>query len=99
MTADIPLAPANVRSNLWNVALLYATQALRLVEKEIAVAGRRLRILVDGDDDRLDVLIAPAFTRGHAANFLQRLQERRRVAFIVEPSHYRQPPEQCENIT
>ena len=47
MTADIPLAPANVRSNLWNVALLYATQALRLVEKEIAVAGRRLRILVD----------------------------------------------------
>jgi hypothetical protein len=44
----------------------------RLVQKELAIACRRFRILVDGDDDRLDVLIAPAFTRGETARFLCR---------------------------
>ena len=45
----------------------------RLVQKEIAIAGRGFRILIDGDDDRLHMLIAPAFSRGEAARFFQRL--------------------------
>jgi hypothetical protein len=33
---------------------------MRLVQEELAVAGRGFGILVDGDDDRLDVLITLA---------------------------------------
>jgi hypothetical protein len=47
-------------------------RAGRLVQEEVSIAGGGFRILVDGDDDRLDVLIAPAFTRGETARFLCR---------------------------
>ena len=40
-----------------------ASEAMRLAQKEIAVASGRFRILIHGDDDRLDVLVAPAFSR------------------------------------
>jgi hypothetical protein len=33
--------------------------------------------LIDGDDDRLDMLIAPAFSRGETARFLKRLEKAR----------------------
>ena len=62
-------------------------RAGRLVQKELAVAGRRFRILVDGDDDRLDVLIAPAFLRGEAARLLKSFEKGRRFFLVVEPSH------------
>src|SRR6516162_2513342 len=61
------------------------------LEPEIAVAGRRFRILVDGDNDRLNVLIAPAFSRRHTTNFLQSLEEGRRLLFLVKPSHQCRP--------
>jgi hypothetical protein len=35
--------------------------------------------LVDGDDDRLDVLIAPTFSRSEMAHFFERLEKRMRV--------------------
>src|SRR6516165_6872992 len=62
-------------------------RAGRLIQKEIAVACRGFRILVDGDDDRLNVLIAPAFSRRHTTNFLQSLEEGRRLLLLVKPSH------------
>ena len=40
-----------------------ASQTVRLVQEELAIAGGSLRILIEGDDDRLDVLIAPTFSR------------------------------------
>ena len=38
-------------------------------QKELAVARPRFRILIDCDDDRLDALIAPAFSRGETTSF------------------------------
>src|SRR6516165_9469473 len=61
------------------------------LEPEIAVAGRRFRILVDGDHDRLNVLIAPAFSRRHTTNFLQSLEERRTFLLVVKPLHQCRP--------
>jgi hypothetical protein len=52
-----------------------------------AIAGRRFRILIDGDDDRLDMLIEPTFSRGEAARFFEGLQKRRRLFLVVKPSH------------
>jgi len=51
--------------------------AVRLVQKEVAVTQRGLRILVDCDDDGLDVLVAPTFTRGQMPNFGKRHDPRR----------------------
>jgi hypothetical protein len=42
-------------------------------QKELAVARPRFRILIDCDDDRLDVLIAPSLSRGETTNFFERL--------------------------
>jgi hypothetical protein len=49
-----------------NIAL---PRAWRLIQKEVAVAGGRLGVLINGDDDRLHMLIAPAFSRCEAARF------------------------------
>jgi hypothetical protein len=49
------------------VALLRAA----LIQKEVAVAGRRLGILVDSNDDGLDVLIAPAFSCRETTRFFE----------------------------
>src|SRR6516165_7565077 len=64
---------------------------MRLVQKEIAVASRGFRILVDGDDHRLNVLVAPTLTRSHATNFLQSLEEGQRLLLVVEPLHRCRP--------
>jgi hypothetical protein len=45
--------------------------AMRLIQKELAVAGRCLRILINRDDDRLDVLIASTFSSSEIAYFLE----------------------------
>jgi hypothetical protein len=44
---------------------------VRLIVEELAIAGRDLRILVDGDDDRSNVLVAPAFTRGEMSSLFE----------------------------
>ena len=62
------------------------SRAGRLVQKEIAVAGRRFRILVDRDNDRLDMLIAPAFRRRETTNFFESLKERAGVLLVVDLS-------------
>ena len=46
-----------------DVILPATTNAIRLVEEVFAVAQRLLGILVDGDRDGLDVLVAVAFPR------------------------------------
>jgi hypothetical protein len=61
----------------------------RLVREEIAVASGGFRILVDGDDDCLNVLIAPTFSRSETTNLFER--EWRRVRFIIEPFTSRAP--------
>jgi hypothetical protein len=47
---------------------------MRLVRKEIAVARSSFGILIDRDNDRLDVLIAPTFSGSEIAHFLERLE-------------------------
>jgi len=46
-----------------------------LVQQELAVASRCFRILIDGDNDRLDMLIAPAFPRRQTTGFFERLAD------------------------
>jgi hypothetical protein len=48
---------------------------------QVAVAGGCLGILVNGDDDRLHVLIAPTLSRGEAARFLKSLEKGRGALF------------------
>jgi hypothetical protein len=58
---------------------------MRLVQKEFAIAGGCFGILIDGDDDRLDVLIAPTFSGGKVTHLLERLEKRMRVRLIFKP--------------
>jgi hypothetical protein len=48
-------------------------EAVGLVEKEIAVAQRLLCVLADRNGDRLDMLIAVAFTLGPLPQFSKRM--------------------------
>jgi hypothetical protein len=41
-----------------------AADPIRLVQEKLSVAERRLSVLINGHDDCLDVLVAPAFARG-----------------------------------
>jgi hypothetical protein len=41
-----------------------AADPVALVQKEFSVGERRFGILVDGHDDCLDVMVAPALARG-----------------------------------
>ena len=50
------------------------------------------RILVDGDRDGLDVLVTVPFPRRELPDFRQRLNERRRVRFVLEVPHQLRPP-------
>jgi hypothetical protein len=61
---------------------------MRLVQKEFAIAGSRFRILINGDNDRLDVLVAPTLSGGEMAHFLERLEKWMRVRLIFKPSHH-----------
>ena len=54
-----------------------AFQTGRPVQKDVAVAGGCFRILIDGDDDRLHMLIAPALS-GRETGALLRAPARRR---------------------
>jgi hypothetical protein len=38
-----------------------------------------------------NVLVAPTFSRGHATNFRQSLEEGRRFLLVVKPSHHFRP--------
>jgi hypothetical protein len=54
---------------------------MRLVQEEIAIAGRCFCIVIDGDDNRLHMLIAPTFSRSEITDL------------IGEPSrHHCRPP-------
>jgi hypothetical protein len=52
-----------------------AFQTGRPVQKDVAVAGGCFRILIDGDDDRLRMLIAPALSGRETARCFERLQD------------------------
>jgi hypothetical protein len=56
-----------------------------LFRNKVAVAGRGFRILVNGDDDRLDLLIAPAFSRRETTNLFGAL--RKGVGFVSSSNH------------
>ena len=71
-------------AKLGNAAL---SRIRRLAQEEIAIACRRLGILVNGDNDCLHMLIAPAFPRGQATRLFKRLQKGCRIALIIEPAH------------
>jgi predicted transcriptional regulator len=61
----------NKPCQLRNVLAPATTNAIRLVEKVTPVTQRRLGILVDRDDDRLHMRVAPAFARRLDANLCQ----------------------------
>jgi hypothetical protein len=68
-----------------------------LVEKVIAVAQRLLRVLVDRNGDRLDVLVAVAFARGSLAQFGERVDPWRVARLLLVPlqglcHHQLRPP-------
>jgi hypothetical protein len=64
-----PLAEPRIPHGLRDVAVpATPTDAVGLVEKIMAIACRSLRILIDGDDDRLDVQKTIALPRCHAAD-------------------------------
>jgi hypothetical protein len=50
--------------------------AVRPIEEELPVAESCLRVLVDRDDDCLNVLVPPPFSRGQMANLRERLDPR-----------------------
>jgi hypothetical protein len=62
-----------------------SADAVRLVEKVIPVAQRRLGILIDRDDDRLHMRVAPTFARGLDADFRKRVYPRRVVHLLIVP--------------
>jgi hypothetical protein len=65
-----PLAEPRIPHGPRDVAVpATPTDAVGFVEKIVAIAGRSLRVLIDGDDDRLDVQKAIALPRCHAADF------------------------------
>jgi hypothetical protein len=57
---------------------------MRPVPEELAVTGRGFRILVNGDNDRLDVVIAPALMHTYAPSFGKGLDEWRLTFAVAE---------------
>jgi len=78
--------PTRSRRLRYVSSLAATTNAVWLVEEVFSVSRRRFGILVDGNHDRLDVLIAPAFSCQLAPRFIKRLQNRRWAGLIDEPS-------------
>ena len=76
----------NKPCQLRNVLAPATTNAIRLVEKVTPVTQRRLGILVDRDDDRLHMRVAPAFARGLDADFRQSVYPWRVIRVVVVPS-------------
>jgi hypothetical protein len=58
---------------------------IRLVEKITPVTQRRFGILVDRNDDRLHMRVAPAFPRRLDANLRQGFYPRRVIRVVVVP--------------
>ena len=55
---------ARADSSSGNVIFCSTANPVGLVQKELSVAERRFGVLVDGNDDRLNVVVAPALARG-----------------------------------
>src|SRR5438477_4845846 len=68
-----------------NLAPFASANPIRFVQKELAIAERLLRILVDRNNDRLNVLVAPPFPRGTHSYFSQGSDPWRVVGFVVVP--------------
>jgi hypothetical protein len=62
-----------------------AADTVWLVQKVLAVAGRGFGVLVNRNQDRLNVLIAPILSRQQTPGFIERFQNRRRVCLVAEP--------------
>ncbi|MFK4657052.1 hypothetical protein ABIF97_006986 [Bradyrhizobium japonicum] len=68
------------------------TDAVRLVQKILAIPRRGFSVLVDRDHDGLDVSTAPPFPCGLAASFIQGFEEWRQVRLVAEVPHRFRPP-------
>src|SRR6266404_6691294 len=96
-TPTICRLPDSRRHQLSAIALVPATaDTMRLVQKELAVAQSRFRILVYRYDDCLNVMVAPAFSCRPESNLGQGLNPRRMIRFFVVPfgrlDHHERPP-------
>jgi hypothetical protein len=74
----------------------FLPDALWFAQEEVAVAGDGFRILVDGNNNRLDMLVAVPFAAGFTADLLQRLYPGRVFGAVIEilrglASHLRLP--------
>ena len=68
---DLAVTPSNV---LWPRLRYVApprSNTLRLIQKVLAIASRCFCVLIDGDDDRLHMLIAPAFPGRETTSFFE----------------------------
>jgi hypothetical protein len=65
---------------------------MRPVPEKFSVACRRLSVLIDGQYDRLDVVIAPSLVHTDLSNLGQSFEERRMISAVGEISlHHFQP--------
>ena len=56
---------------------------MRPVPEELAISGRRFGVHVDGDDDRLDMVIAPALVDADSSDLGERLDEVRLIFAVI----------------
>jgi hypothetical protein len=59
--------------------VVVAARTGRLSQEDVAVAGGRLGVLVDSDDDRLHMLLAPAFATRASAELASLFSLRHRL--------------------
>lgn len=59
--------------SLRDIVLGATPDALGPIEEELSIAESRLGVLIDRNNDRLNVLVSPAFSRSQMANLRKRL--------------------------
>src|SRR5690348_17331411 len=68
------------------------TDALRLIEKVAAVARRGFRVLINGNCDSLDVLVAPSLPDREVTSLVEHSEKHGRVGLVLEVFHHFRPP-------
>jgi hypothetical protein len=69
------------------VVVPFAADTVGLVQNEFPIAERRFRVLVDGDNDRLDTVIAEALTGCPMTDLGKGLDPGRILSVVVVPFH------------
>jgi hypothetical protein len=84
ISVDVPYNGRGTRASKCLAPRCFANIG-RFIQKEIPVANGRIRILIDGDNDRLNMPIAPAFSLRETACLFERL--RKGDGFVSSSNH------------